>query len=43
MKETYYVHFQAHNLNVGTTRIGLHALMLKKHISFLILSSAAAV
>lgn len=42
LKVTYYTNFEVHNLFWVTTRIGLHSLMFKKHISFLIPSSAAA-
>lgn len=37
LKETYYAYY----FILATARIGLHALVLKKHIRFLILSSAA--
>ena len=37
-KETYCVHFQVHILFWVTISIDLHALMIKKQISFLILS-----
>ena len=34
LKKHNYAHFQVHNCFWVTTTIGLHALMLKKHISF---------
>lgn len=37
LKETYYAYY----FILAITRVGLHALVLKKHIRFLILSSAA--
>ena len=47
LKETFNAHFQVHQLILGsfwvTTRIHLHASVLKKnHTHFLILCSAAA-
>ena len=39
--ETYFSNFQVNQFILGTTGIGLYALMLKS-ISLLILSSAAA-
>lgn len=37
LKETYYGHSKVHTLILVTTRIGLHALMFKKHISVIII------
>lgn len=45
LKETYHPHFhfiQAHNLILGITRIGLHALVLEKLIRFLTFPRSAA-
>ena len=36
LKQTYCAHFQVHNFLGVITGMGLHDLMLKKHIIFLI-------